>query len=120
MGTASRFPCGGTLYKIAARVTHSTTTTIDVKMKVPARSCLSKDNFIVAAISGRGNNYGEISGRIVWPVLNALSVNYSPVTGQLTISGPGVSLGYSGGICNKGNVVIDVYVFTGHIKTVSG
>lgn len=87
---------------------------------MPAWASLTADNFIVAVISGRGNNYGEVSGRTVWPVLNALSVSYSPVTGQLTIDGPGVSLGYSGGIYSRGNVVIDVYVFTGRIKIIHG
>lgn len=109
---------GSVVYKIASNLNFYASTTIDVKSKVPSYRSLTNDSFVVCLNGGRSNDYGEISGRVIWSEYKPISKSYNPNTGVLTLNGYGASIMQAAGYYSPGRAIVDVYVMQ-KVKDVS-
>lgn len=118
MGVAPRWPNGSTIYRVASNLSFSRSTTVHLAGILPGYGSYTSDDFVVSLKGGRSENYGEISGRVIWAGYNYPNVAYDPSTGDLTLTGHGPSIMYSGGVYSNGNSVVDIYAVK-HVKDVS-
>lgn len=117
---AGLMSAGGALsvYKVAENLSFYRTTKISLSEILPGYASYTNNDFVVSLKSGRSNNYGEMTGQVIWAGYSYPTINYSPDTGELTLTGNGPSIMYSGGVYNPGTSVVDVYAIK-RIKNVS-